>query len=42
MKASISSLLLALALAAPAAHAQPTQPGRAPVTEPEIRYSFWL
>ena len=38
MKASISSLLLALALAAPAAHAQPTQPGRAPVTEPEIRY----
>jgi nitrite reductase (NO-forming)/hydroxylamine reductase len=27
-----------LALAAAAAHAQPTQPGRAPVTDPEIRY----
>jgi nitrite reductase (NO-forming)/hydroxylamine reductase len=29
---------LALSLAAAAAYAQPTQPGRAPVTEPEIRY----
>ncbi len=29
---------LALPLAVAAAHAQPTQPGRAPVTEPEIRY----
>src|SRR3990172_11825581 len=27
-----------LALATSAAFAQPTQPGRAPVTEPEIRY----
>jgi nitrite reductase (NO-forming)/hydroxylamine reductase len=31
-------LALALSLAAAAAHAQPTQPGRAPVTDPEIRY----
>ena len=30
--------MLALSLAAAAAFAQPTQPGRAPVTEPEIRY----
>jgi nitrite reductase (NO-forming)/hydroxylamine reductase len=29
---------LALPLAVAAAYAQPTQPGRAPVTEPEIRY----
>jgi len=31
-------IALALAVAAAAAYAQPTQPGRAPVTEPEIRY----
>ncbi|MCD6041216.1 MAG: nitrite reductase, partial [Burkholderiales bacterium] len=31
-------VVLALSLAAAAAYAQPTQPGRAPVTEPEIRY----
>jgi nitrite reductase (NO-forming)/hydroxylamine reductase len=31
-------IALALSLAAAAAYAQPTQPGRAPVTEPEIRY----
>jgi nitrite reductase (NO-forming) / hydroxylamine reductase len=31
-------VMLALSLAAAAAYAQPTQPGRAPVTEPEIRY----
>jgi nitrite reductase (NO-forming)/hydroxylamine reductase len=30
--------VLALSLAVTAAYAQPTQPGRAPVTEPEIRY----
>ena len=29
---------LALPFAVAAAYAQPTQPGRAPVTEPEIRY----
>ena len=31
-------IALALTIAAAAAYAQPTQPGRAPVTEPEIRY----
>jgi nitrite reductase (NO-forming) / hydroxylamine reductase len=31
-------VVLALSLAAAAAFAQPTQPGRAPVTDPEIRY----
>jgi nitrite reductase (NO-forming)/hydroxylamine reductase len=31
-------IALALTVAAAAAYAQPTQPGRAPVTEPEIRY----
>lgn len=31
-------IALALSLAAAAAYAQPTQPGRAPVTDPEIRY----
>ena len=31
-------ILFALPLAISAAYAQPTQPGRAPVTEPEIRY----
>ncbi len=31
-------LTLALSLAAAGAYAQPTQPGRAPVTDPEIRY----
>ena len=31
-------IALALSIAAAAAYAQPTQPGRAPVTEPEIRY----
>src|SRR3970040_164268 len=32
------AILLALPFAMSAAYAQPTQPGRAPVTEPEIRY----
>jgi nitrite reductase (NO-forming)/hydroxylamine reductase len=31
-------IALALSVVAAAAYAQPTQPGRAPVTEPEIRY----
>ena len=32
------AVLSALSIAATAAQAQPTQPGRAPISEPEIRY----